>query len=137
MPEVCYLRYRYARSSPPDVFLEKDMLKIYCKFTGEHTCRCVISIKLLCNTVTSGTINFPVKTCKRFSCMILMPLVLITQKWGSPLKFSLINVNKSVKKPRIWAHLPSKQLIKNLVFVLRNLPCLVSLIPVESLVLHL
>ena len=56
-------------------------------------------------TLTSGTINFPVKTCKHFSCMILMPLVLIVQKWGSPLKFSLINVNKSVKKLRICAHL--------------------------------
>ena len=61
---------------------------------------------LVSATVTSGTINFPVKTCKRFSCMILMPLVLIAQKWCSPLKFSLINVNKSVKKLRIWAHLP-------------------------------
>ena len=35
MPEVCYLRYKYARSSPPDVFLEEDTLKIYSKFTGD------------------------------------------------------------------------------------------------------
>ena len=35
LPEVCYLRYKYARSSPPDVFLEEDMLKIYSKFTGD------------------------------------------------------------------------------------------------------
>ena len=27
-----------ARSSPPEVFLEKGVLKIYSKFTGEHTC---------------------------------------------------------------------------------------------------
>ena len=37
------------RSSHPDVFfLKKDVLKICSKFTGEHPCRYVISIKLLC-----------------------------------------------------------------------------------------
>ena len=34
------------RSSRPEVFLRKGVLKIY-KFTGEHPCRSVISIKLL------------------------------------------------------------------------------------------
>ena len=33
------------RSSPSDVFLEKGVLKISSKFTGEHTCRSAISIK--------------------------------------------------------------------------------------------
>ena len=37
------------RSSHPEVFLRKDVLKICSKFTGEHPCRSVISIKLLCN----------------------------------------------------------------------------------------
>ena len=37
------------RSSHPVVFLWKDVLKICSKFTGEHSCRSVISIKLLCN----------------------------------------------------------------------------------------
>ena len=37
------------RSSPPEVFLLKGVLKICRKFTGEHPCRKVISIKLLCN----------------------------------------------------------------------------------------
>ena len=37
------------RSSPPEVFLLKGVLKICSKFTGEHPCRKVISIKLLCN----------------------------------------------------------------------------------------
>ena len=31
------------------MFLEKSVLKIRCKFTGEYPCRSVISIKLLCN----------------------------------------------------------------------------------------
>ena len=35
------------RSSPPEMFLGKGVLKICSKFTGEHPCRSVISIKLL------------------------------------------------------------------------------------------
>ena len=34
------------RSSHPEVFLEKGVLKICSKFTGEHLCRSVISITL-------------------------------------------------------------------------------------------
>ena len=36
------------RSSHPEVFLGKGVLKICSKFTGEHPCRSVISIKFLC-----------------------------------------------------------------------------------------
>ena len=39
------------RSSHPDVFLRKGVLKICSKVTGEHPCRSVISIKLLCNFI--------------------------------------------------------------------------------------
>ena len=35
------------RSSALEVFLEKGVLKICSKFTGEHPCRSVVSIKLL------------------------------------------------------------------------------------------
>ena len=35
------------RSSPPEVFLGKGILQICGKFTGEHPCRSVISIKLV------------------------------------------------------------------------------------------
>ena len=41
----------YARSSHSEVSLGKDVLKIWSKFTGEHPCRSVISIKLLCNFI--------------------------------------------------------------------------------------
>ena len=34
------------RSSVPEVSLRKGVMKICCKFTGEHPCRNVISIKL-------------------------------------------------------------------------------------------
>ena len=39
----------YSRNSHPEVFLEKSVLKICSKFTGEHPCRSLISIKLLKN----------------------------------------------------------------------------------------
>ena len=39
------------RSSPPELFLRKGVPKICSKFTGEHLCRSVISIKLLCKFI--------------------------------------------------------------------------------------
>ena len=39
------------RSNRPEVLLGKGVLKICSKFTGEHPCRSVISIKLLCNFI--------------------------------------------------------------------------------------
>ena len=39
------------RSSQPEVFLGKGVLKICSKFTGEHPCRSAISIKLLSNFI--------------------------------------------------------------------------------------
>ena len=35
------------RSNPLQVFLGKDVLKIYSKFTGEHPYRSLVSVKLL------------------------------------------------------------------------------------------
>ena len=37
------------RSNPPELFLEKSVIKICSKFTGEHPCQSVISLKLFCN----------------------------------------------------------------------------------------
>ena len=39
------------RSNPPEVLLEEGALKICSKFTGQHSCRSAISIKLLCNFI--------------------------------------------------------------------------------------
>ena len=39
------------RSSRPELFIGKGVLKICCKVTGEHTCQSAISIKLLCNFI--------------------------------------------------------------------------------------
>ena len=39
------LTFTIFRSIPSDVFLRKDVLKIWSKFTGEHLCRSAIYIK--------------------------------------------------------------------------------------------
>ena len=43
------------RSIPPEVLLRKGVLKISSKFTGEHPCRSVISIKLPSNFIPAKT----------------------------------------------------------------------------------
>ena len=40
-----------SRSSLPELFLGKTVLKICSEFTGEHPCRSAILIKLLCNFI--------------------------------------------------------------------------------------
>ena len=47
----CFVQDCNSRSSHPEVFLGKGALKICSKFTGEHPCRSVISIKLLCSFI--------------------------------------------------------------------------------------
>ena len=44
-------KHPWYRSSHPEVFLRKDVLKICSKFTIEHLCRSVISIKLRSNFI--------------------------------------------------------------------------------------
>ena len=46
-PKIAMLDYSNSkdRSTAPDVFLEKGVMKIYSKFTGEHPCQSVISNK--------------------------------------------------------------------------------------------
>ena len=43
--------FLFFRSSHLEVFLRKGVLKICSKFTGEHLCRSVISVKLLSNFI--------------------------------------------------------------------------------------
>ena len=42
------------RSSHPEVFLRNGFLKICSKFTGQHPCRSVISLKLFCNVIETA-----------------------------------------------------------------------------------
>ena len=44
-----YTCWKKNRSSRPEVFIGKDVLKICSKCTGEHLCRSAISVMLLCN----------------------------------------------------------------------------------------
>ena len=44
-------KFRKYRGSHPEVFLGKGVLKICSKFKGEHPCRNVMSIKLICNFI--------------------------------------------------------------------------------------
>ena len=48
---MTYKCTRIFRSSRPEMFLGNGVLKIYRKITGEHQCRSVISIKLLCTFI--------------------------------------------------------------------------------------
>ena len=45
------------RSSPPEVFLGKGVLKICRKFTGEHPCRSAVSIKLQSNSGMAASLS--------------------------------------------------------------------------------
>ena len=47
------------RSSPLEVFVGKDVLKICNKFTGEHLCRSLISKKLFCNVIDVTLLRGP------------------------------------------------------------------------------
>ena len=42
---------RIFQSSPTSLFLSRGVLKICSKFTGEHPCQSVISVKLLCSFI--------------------------------------------------------------------------------------
>ena len=55
IPEVLFLYHEVMipRSSPSMVFLVKGVLKICSKFTGEHPCQSVISIKLVATLLKS------------------------------------------------------------------------------------
>ena len=48
---------KITRSSHQEVFLGKGVLKIWSKFTGEHPCRSVLSIKLICNFIENTLLH--------------------------------------------------------------------------------
>ena len=51
MPLIYWSLSILPENSHPESFLRKGVLKIYSKFTGEHPCRSVISIRLLRNVI--------------------------------------------------------------------------------------
>ena len=70
-------RLQNVRSSRPEVFLGKGILEICSKFTGEHPCPSVISVKLLRSLKTifpSKSSTFFVKGCDKWSwCICMIP----------------------------------------------------------------
>ena len=75
-----------SRSSPPEVFLWKDVLEICSRFTGEHPCRRVISTKLISNFIevnirTNFIQHFPYRLIFHFD-----PLSANPTKWPNTLK---------------------------------------------------
>ena len=95
------------RSSRPEVFLGKDVLKICCRFTREHPCRSVILIKLLCNIIEI-TLRHALNGCFwKFS---------ITQ---------LTFLNDTIKRTVIWQHKLTRslitQMVKRLLIVFRSI----------------
>ena len=82
---------RFPRSNRPDVFLGKGVLKICSKFTGKHSSRSAISIKLQsnftelalqheCSPVNLLYIfraSFPKNTSGRLLCILKFPIILL------------------------------------------------------------
>ena len=107
------------RSSYPEVFLWKSVLKICSKFTRENPCRNVISIKLLCNFIeialrhgfssvnllhifrtpfhksTSGQLLLKSEMLKIYHHFHSLPLFLRLKAWSKKLLQYLQQYNKS------------------------------------------
>ena len=140
MREIQYnLRVNH-RSNHPKVFLGKGFLKICSKITGEHTCRSVIPIKLLCNFVIitlrhgCSPVNllhvFRTPFFKNTSGWLLLNSGFFTtvSKNSLSLKrkhFTSQKMKFSIKeffskcdqiRRKIWSHLLKKSLMENLIF---------------------
>ena len=85
-----HLIWIWSRSSHPEVFLEKGVLKICSKFTGKHPWRSVISIKL--NLMHIFTTSF----LKNISGPLRLELVAITSS------------NREKKWFQEWLNLPNQ-----------------------------
>ena len=69
------------RSSQPEVFLGKGVLKICSKFPGQQPCRSTISIKLLCNFIEI-TLRHGCSPVKKVCCIFSEHLFLRTSLSG-------------------------------------------------------
>ena len=83
-----------AKNSHPEVFLEKGVLKIWSKFTGEHPCRSVISTKLLRNS--SGRLLLNGSSKLNSEC--IKKLIKVRMNDTKNVIFATLNVNSLVSK---------------------------------------
>ena len=90
------LQHWYSRSSRPEVFLGKEVLTICSKFTGQHSCRSVISIKLESNFIEITLQHWysPVNLLHIFRT----PFLKNTSGW----LLLVFTVEKSCHVPGIW-----------------------------------
>ena len=91
---------RIHKSSHPEVFLDKDVLKICRKFTGEHRIQSVISIKLQSNC-------YPVNLLRIFRMPFLKNTSrrLLLNTWN--LKFSIKNHSQATMPTCLVHHICS------------------------------
>ena len=96
----------FYRSSRPELFLRKDVLKIFSKFTGAHTCRSVISTTLLCNFMETtlwyefSPVNllhffwttFSKNTSGRLLLILLKTLLYFSMKFYLRVKYSMLYI---------------------------------------------
>ena len=107
------------RSSHPEVFLVKGVLKICSKFTGEHPCQSVISIKLLCNFIEitlrqeCSSVNllhifrtpFPRTTSGCLLLIIVVFLCVVRMFWAIIYSYSVDSLETSGNKFNILVNL--------------------------------
>ena len=98
------------RSSPPEMFLRKDVLKICSIITGEHSCRSMISIKLQSNfsEITLRQGSSPVHLLHILIRLLLRAhlkadsFILANQKSASPFAGSELNIATSSFVRKQW-----------------------------------
>ena len=88
------------RSSPPELFLGKGALKICSKFTGEHPCRNVISIKLQSN-FTEITL--------RHGCSVVNLLHIIRTPFPNNTSDGLLLQWPTYSKAEVWGFMTHTQ----------------------------
>ena len=125
------------RSSPPELFLGKGVLKTCSKFTGEHPCQSVVSIKLLCvvkQLYWDHTLVW-MFSCKFTACFqnnFLWEHFGRARIWKIPCQILSVNLHGAewiqrfhctkdeafcVVVPRICSHVLNKSLTENFIFV--------------------
>ena len=114
------------RSSRPEVFLGKSILKICSKFSGEHPCRGAISIKLLRNFMKwhFGMGDFLYICCifseHLFQGTPLNGCIWILSNWSIKSLLSFILSTYVQRKPILSTYVQRKQIFHNFMISLPN-----------------
>ena len=106
IPAYCFYflsLFRRQRSSRPEVFLEKGVLKICSKFTGEQPCQSVVSIKLQSNfieiTLQHGCFSV---ICYIFPEHLFLRIPLDGCFWRQPYMCSIRGLFSEIYRSNLW-----------------------------------